>query len=147
MTFLSNHVSRTQTKGLYICVHFYSFPFSVSVCFVCVSVCVWWCACHGAGEAAVCDALPVRGPPVSVPDGLHSDPGGAVVVQVLLSRPHTRVLHPARESGRPDLWAGSHVPPGVLRQQPHSSGCGLGAGSLHDAGWALQRQRHRHRKQ
>lgn len=52
-----------------------------------------WRACHSAGEAALRDAFPVRGPSVSVPDSLHSDSGGAVVVQVILPRPHAGVLH------------------------------------------------------
>lgn len=121
--------------------------FFVSSCFVCVSVCVRWRACHRAGEAALCDALPVRGPPVSVPNSVHSGARGAVVVQVLLSRPHTGVLQPRGEHGCPGLWAGCHIPPGVLWHHPHCSGCGLCAGSLHDPGWALQRQRHRHREQ
>ena len=127
--------------------YFYLFQLSFSMCFVCVSVCVRWRARHSTREAAVCNALPVRCPPVSVPDIIHPEPGGAVVVQVLLSRPHARVLHRARDSGRPGLWAGRHVPPGVLRQQPHSPGCCLSAGTINDAGWALQRQGHRHHKQ
>jgi len=98
--------------------------------FACFSLCVWWSPCHCTGEAAVCDALPVRGPPMSVPNGLHPDSGGAVVVQVLLSRPHPRFLHLARDSGRQGLRAGSLGPPGMLRQQPHGSGCGLSAGGL-----------------
>lgn len=123
--------------------NFYLFQLSF---FFCVSVCVRWRARHSTREAAVCNALPVRGPPVSVPDVIHREPGGAVVVQVLLSGPHAKVLHRARDSGHPGLWAGHLFPPGVLRQQPHSPDRCLGAGKSDDAGWALQRQGHRHRK-
>lgn len=115
--------------------------------FVCFSVPVQWRTCHRAGEAAVRYAFPVCGPSVPVPDSVLSSAGGTVVVQVLLSRPYQRVLHPAWESGRPDLGTGRHLPPGVLRQQPHSTGGGLCTRSLLNVGRALQRQRHHHHKQ
>lgn len=111
------------------------------------SVRVRWRARHRAGEAALRHALPVGGPPVSVPDGLHPDAGGAVVVQVLLPGPLAGLLQPAREPGRAGIRGGRLVPPGVLRRQPHRAGRGLGAGSLHDPGGALQRPGHLHRQQ
>lgn len=135
---------------MFFCIIFFqelSYNFYLYLPLSVFSVPVQCCARHRAGEAALRDALPVSGPPLSVPDSLHPDAGGAVVVQVLLPGPHAGVLHPAREPGRPGVRAGRHVPPGVLRCQPHRAGCGLRAGSLHDAGGALQRPGHLHHKQ